>query len=125
MYQALNPGGVTHHYVPSKWHPYSIALRLVGPRMQRRLILLLRPEAIEVSGYRAFFDHCSPAAMARLFERQGFIDIDIKAFFNAKDYFPFFIPAFIVVSVFEKVCEAFDLRLFASGFVISARRPSR
>ncbi len=122
MFAALRPGGSTHHYVPSKWHPYSIALRLVGPVMQKRLIRLLRPGAIAVTGYPAFFDHCSPSAMSALFRRHGFADIDVKAFYRANDYFAFFIPAYIVVTLFENLASVIDWRLLASGFVISARK---
>ena len=26
IYNSLKPGAFNHHYVPSKWHPYSLAL---------------------------------------------------------------------------------------------------
>ena len=64
MFEALKPGGVTHHYVPSNWHPYSIALRMVGPKLQKRLIATLRQAAAAVTGYPAFFDHCSVTSMS-------------------------------------------------------------
>ena len=123
MYGALSPGGSTHHYLPSKWHPYSIALRLVGPVLQKRLIAVLRPDAVAITGYPAFFDHCSPGAMAGLFRQAGFADIDIKPFYRASDYFAFFLPAYVVVALFENMCSGLGLRTFCSGFVISAVRP--
>lgn len=124
MFGALKPGGVTHHYVPSKWHPYSICLRLVGPKWQRRLIRHLRPGTEDVTGYPAFFDHCSVRAMTRLFERTGFVDIDVKPYYRANDYFAWCLPAYLVVSALENLCSACRMSLFASGFVISARKPS-
>jgi SAM-dependent methyltransferase len=123
MFGALKPGGTMHHYVPSKWHPYSVALRLVGPSLQKKLIAILRPEAVAVTGYPAFFDHCSPGDMERLLQQAGFGDIRIKAFYRASDYFAFFLPAYFAVVLFEALCEACGWRLFASGFVISAVRP--
>ena len=123
MFGALKPGGTMHHYVPSKWHPYSVALRLVGPSLQKKLIAILRPEAVAVTGYPAFFDHCSPGDMERLLQQAGFGDIRIKAFYRASDYFAFFLPAYLAVVLFEALCEACGWRLFASGFVISAARP--
>ncbi|MEQ1714832.1 MAG: class I SAM-dependent methyltransferase [Hyphomicrobium sp.] len=124
MFAALRPGGTTHHYMPSKWHPYSIATRLVGPTLQRFLIRHLRPDDIAVTGYPTFFDKCSPGAMSALFQKQGFVDVDVMAFYRASDYFAFFLPAFLAVAAFENVCERLGLRLLASGFVISARKAS-
>jgi SAM-dependent methyltransferase len=123
MYLALRPGSSMHHYIPSKWHPYSIALRLIGHDMQKRLIALLRPAAVTITGYPAFFDHCDPNAMSRLLTHNGFVDIDIKAFYRASDYFAFFLPAYLMVALFENLCSALNMSFFASGFVLSARRP--
>jgi SAM-dependent methyltransferase len=123
MFDALRPGGATHHYIPSKWHPYSVALRAVGPTLQKQLISLLRPAAVGVTGYPAFFDYCSPTAMRKLFEEKGFASVNVTAFYRASDYFAFFLPAYLVVALFENLCSALSWHLFASGFVISARKP--
>jgi SAM-dependent methyltransferase len=125
MFEALKPGGVTHHYIPSKWHPYSICLRIVGPEWQKRLIPRLRPGTEGFTGYPAFFDHCSVQAMTALFERSGFIDIDVKPYYRANDYFAWFLPAYVVVSALENWWSAWRMTLFASGFVISAKKPAR
>ncbi|RWO76134.1 hypothetical protein [Mesorhizobium sp.] len=102
MFLALRPG-VVHHYIPSKWHPYSVALRLVGPVMQKWLIPHLRPAAVGVTGYPAFFDHCSPSDMARLFRSQGFEQVDVMSFYRASDYFAFFLPAYVSVALFDNL----------------------
>jgi SAM-dependent methyltransferase len=122
MYAVLKPGGAMLHYLPSKWHPYSIALRLVGPKLQKRLIATLRPDAVGVTGYPAFFNYCSPAEFEALLERQGFVDIKIISYYRATDYFAFFLPAYLAVALFENFCSSFNLRFFASGFVVSARK---
>jgi hypothetical protein len=124
MFLNLTPGGTTHHYIPSGLHPYSIALRLVGPALQKRLIPILRPGSEGVTGYPAFFDHCTPRRMERLFAKTGFTDIEITCFYRANDYFAFFTPAYIVISIFENLCDLMKWRTFASGFVISGRRPA-
>jgi SAM-dependent methyltransferase len=124
MYNSLKPGGTMHHYIPAKWHPYSIALRLVGPTLQRKLIARLRPAAVDVTGYQAFFNHCSVGQMKRLCKKAGFIDVDVKPYFRANDYFAFLVPMFIMDTFFENICQAFNLSLFCSGFVLSAKRPA-
>lgn len=123
IFDSLNPGGATHHYIPSKFHPYSILLRLIGPKMQKRLISILRPGTEEITGYPAFFDHCSAMGMGLLFQKCGFTEISVRPYYRANDYFAFFVPVFILVTLFENLCRALDWRVFASGFVINARRP--
>jgi hypothetical protein len=61
--------------------------------------------------------------MVRLFRETGFEDIDIDIHYGANDYFSFLIPAFVLITTFENLCQALGLRYFASGFVISARKP--
>lgn len=123
VHGALRPGGTTHHYIPCKWHPYSIALRLVGWRMQRYLINLLRPEAAGVSGYRTFFDNCSPGGLRRAMLQAGFADINIKPYYRAADYFEMLVPVYVLVGLFETMCEKFNFSFFAAGVVLSGRKP--
>lgn len=125
MFESLRPGGTTHHYIPSKLHPYSLALRTVGPRMQKMLIPHLRPGAEDVTGYPTFFNHCTPAAMETLFREHGFTEIAILPYYRANDYFAFFLPVYLLVSIFENFCYLIGLKPFASGFILSARKPAQ
>jgi hypothetical protein len=124
IFDALTPGGDTHHYIPSKGHPYALALRLVGPALQRRLIRLVRPTRAHVTGYPTFFDRCSVREMGQNFRDKGFVDVDVRPFYRANDYFAFFLPAFLAVTAFENVCRSLGWTYFASGFVISGRKPT-
>ncbi|HXV36992.1 MAG TPA: methyltransferase domain-containing protein [Myxococcota bacterium] len=124
IFGALRPGGETHHYVPGKGHPYALALRLVGSGWQKRLIgLLRRDEDARVSGYPAYFHRCTVVAMMRLFEDAGFEDVHATSYYRANDYFAFLFPAFVAITAFENLCRRFGWSYFASGFVISGRRP--
>ena len=123
IFDALRPGGATHHYVPGKRHPYALALRMVGPTWQKKLIRILRPDSVEETGYAAYFDRCSTYQMRRVFEEVGFLGIEVRAFYRANDYFAFFFPAFLLVTGFENLCRILGMRYFASGFVISGRKP--
>lgn len=124
IYDALTAGGKTVHYIPSKFHPYSLVLRLIGPKLQVLLIRLLRPDAKEVSGYPAFFNYCSPSQMEALFKSSGFKNVKILAYYRANDYFAFFVPAFIVVSIYENFCKFLNIRSAASGFILTAEKGS-
>ncbi len=123
IFEALRPGCETHHYVPGKGHPYALALRLVGPEWQKRLIRILRPKAAAVTGYPTFFHRCTSEDMANLFEGIGFEDVQVTNYYRANDYFAFFFPAFVAVTAFENICKALDWTYFASVFVITGRKP--
>jgi SAM-dependent methyltransferase len=122
IFDAVRPGGSTHHYVPGKGHPYALALRAVGPKWQKRLIPILRPGVVEETGYTTFFDYCNATEMAQLFREVGFEEVRVRIFYRANDYFAFFFPAFIAVTAFENWCKMFGWSYFASGFVISGRK---
>ncbi|MGB2865173.1 MAG: methyltransferase domain-containing protein [Sedimentisphaerales bacterium] len=122
MYQALRTGGYTIHYLPSKYHPYSLVLRLLGPKWQRRLIKIIRPWARNKTGYPAFFNKCSPKEMRKLFKSEGFDYVKIIPFFRANYYFNFFLPFYIAVTFWENICAKLKWEQFCSGFIIIARR---
>ena len=122
MNDALREGGEMVHYLPSKNHPYSLCLRLVGPSLQKILIKYLRPDAIEVTGYPAYFDFCSPEKFRKLCEEKKFRHVEIKCYFQASDYFAFFVPVYILIATLENLAEFFNISFFASGFIVRARK---
>jgi SAM-dependent methyltransferase len=121
MYQALKHGGHMAHYLPSKYHPYSLILRLVSPKWQVRLIKTLRPWAMDLTGYPAFFNKCSPKEMKILFASTGFRNIKIVPFFRATDYFRFFFPCYIVIALWDKFCNRLKLEQLCSGFICTVK----
>ena len=123
IYNSLIDGGKTFHYIPSKNHFYSLILRIVGPKLQKIIIKNLRPQAsLEITGYPAFFDLCSPYELKKVLLDTGFKNIKIVPYYKAGDYFAFFTPLYVIVSVLENLCEKFNLRYFASGLIISAEK---
>ncbi|MFP4054947.1 MAG: class I SAM-dependent methyltransferase [Phycisphaerae bacterium] len=122
MYNALKEGGRCVHYVPSKWHPYAICLRLVGPERQKRLVKALRPYALDTTGYPAFFHHCSIPGMRRLAKHHGFKNIRFTRFYRGNDYFAFFLPAFLAITSLENLASRSGTDAMASGFVITMEK---
>jgi SAM-dependent methyltransferase len=123
IYSALKPGGYSIHYFPSKYHPYSILLRLIDPKWQNKLIRILRPWAVSVTGYPAFFDKCCPGDMRILCKQCGFQNIRIIPFFRANDYFRFCFPCYIAITFWENICRRFELEQLCSGLVIVMEKP--
>ena len=123
IFNSLIDGGKTFHYLPSKNHIYSLILRLVGPKLQKKIIKNLRPQAsLEITGYPAFFDLCSPYELKKVLLDTGFKNIKIIPYYKAGDYFAFFTPLYILVAFLENICEKLNLRYFASGLIISAEK---
>lgn len=122
IFDGLAPQGETIHYIPCKNHPYSIATRMVGNDLHRMLVRLLRPEHEEDTGYRTHFHLCTAKATLRELKRIGFTDVRIKCFWDAEDYFAFFVPAFLLVSLSNQLCRKFRWAACASGMVVYARK---
>jgi hypothetical protein len=122
MHSSLKDGGRMLHYMPSKFHFYSIILRIVGPKLQKLIIKYLRPHAAAVTGYPAFFDYCSPSEMRRLCKEIGFEEVETISYYRANDYFAFFFPLFVVITLFETLFEFFEIEYFASGFILKATK---
>ena len=122
IYQALKDNGIVAHYMPSKYHPYALILRFVGPSLQRWLISHLRPSIAEVAGYPAYFHHCSPMSMAKLMKKTGYTNIKTVCFYRANEYFSFFVPLFVLMSIFENICRILRLKQMCSGFIVTASK---
>jgi SAM-dependent methyltransferase len=123
IFDALRPGGSTHHYVPGKGHPYALGLRLVGHKWQQRLIGNLWPDSV-AGGYKTHFHCCTARDMEDLFCEIGFEDVRVRPFYRVSEYFAIFVPAFLAVAAFENIGKRFGWSYFASGFVISGRKPT-
>jgi len=122
IYECLKPGGRTLHIFPSGLHPYSILTRLVGNRLQRKLISLFRPHAAAKTGYPAYYNRCLPGQLRTTLGRAGFKDPEIHVFYCAASYFSFFAPAFVAVSLFEHLCRKAGIERFCSNvFVCSGK----
>lgn len=122
MYQALKEKGMTAHYMPSKYHPYAVILRLVGPSLQRWLLAHLRSSIANVAGYPAYFNHCSPISMTKLLKNTGYNNIKTFCFYRANEYFSFFVPLFMLISLFENICRMLGLKQMCSGFIVTANK---
>jgi len=122
IYEALKTNGYTIHYVPSKYHPYSIMLRLVGCKLQKKLIKHLRPWAMNKTGYPVYFDKCSPKEMKELMRNQGFRSVTVLPFFRANDYFRFCFFLYILVTLWENICRKFKWEQCSSGFILKAHK---
>lgn len=113
----LSSTGRGIHLLPLRFHPYSIANRIVGNRIARRLIPILRPETTSVTGYPAYYHLCDSRSLSRQLRACGF-EFEIRYYFGAEDYFGFFAPLGIALHLFNRLAQFCGLTLLASNALI-------
>lgn len=122
-HRVLRPGGHTIHVFPSKLAPFAIINRVLPRRVARRLLRTLVPGSDQRLGFRAYYDHCTAAAMEQLLRRSGFEVVETQVSYYQSHYFGFFVPLFLLSAGYELVVRALGLRRLAATVLIVARRP--
>ncbi|MBT4709059.1 MAG: methyltransferase domain-containing protein [Flavobacteriaceae bacterium] len=113
----LNPNGLSVNLFPLGFHPFSILNRLIGNRMTRFLIPILRPGSEGITGYPAYYNLCNSFDLEKFAKKSNF-NYKIKYFFGAEDYFGFFFPFGIIVHILNRIFHLFRLNIFASNAVL-------
>lgn len=93
MGDGLKVGGKMVHFIPCGNHPYSLLTRLVGNRLQKILIKLIKPQS-QKTGYKVYFNYCSPRKIRSLLEGNSVHVLHSQSYWGASEYFKFFVPFF-------------------------------
>lgn len=117
----LSPGGISAHVFPLGYHPFSLSNRLVGNRIAKWLIPILRPGTEAITGYPAYYHLCNSFALSKL-KRESKFKYEVKYFYGAEDYFGFFFPFAVLLHLFNRVCHLFSLHIFASNAVLIIKK---
>lgn len=124
MLAALKPRGLSIHYLPGKGHPYAWVLRLVGPKLQVKLLQMLNEGGDPHGGYPTYFDRCLANQMARLLDQTGYENVHAEAYYGCTPYFRVLVPAHLLVVCLMNVAERMNWSYFASGFIVEGTRPA-
>ena len=119
---SLTINGKSIHLFPLGFHPYSLLTRIVSNSAQKKLIKILRPDAITITGYPAYFNLCNSIALKRYFRKRKDVKYTINYFFGADDYFAFFFPFFLIIVFLNRLFKLFRLNIFASNAVLIITR---
>jgi len=113
-------GGKIVHIYPLGYHPYSIATKLADKlNLTRKLIKILRPEAFEVTGYKTYFNLGNIYELEKYFKNHPFVsDYSLKYAYSGSDYFAAIAPLGFAIELFNRLCEIFELRFFASNVIV-------
>jgi len=115
-------GGHAIHFFPSRFAPFAIANQVLPNRLSRGLLESIFPWARGVLGFPAFYDHCYPSAMTRLFEQSGFSVLDVRLSYSQAYYFSFFLPIYTVAALYDEVVAVLGAQNLAAGVLLVARR---
>ena len=115
---ALNHKGKIIHLYPLGYHPFSLLNKLVGNKLARKIIPIIRKSSEGVTGYPAYYSLGNAYSLENFFKSQEGIKVQYKYFYGAVDYFTFFFPLALLVSIFNQIARFFGAKLFASNVII-------
>ena len=115
---ALNHGGRMIHLYPLGYHPFSLLNKLVGNKLARKIIPLIRKGSEGVTGYPAFYSLGNAYSLERFFKNQKGIKVEFKYHYGAVDYFSFFFPFALLISLFNVIAKFFEIKIFASNVLV-------
>ena len=113
----LNKDGFSIHIFPLKYHPYSIINQIIGNKLGKKLIPILRPGSESVTGYPAYYNLCSSFGLESFLTKNNF-KFKVKYFYGAEDYFAFFFLFGIVINIYNRICKVLNIKLLASNVVL-------
>jgi len=85
--------------------------------MARILIPIIKPGSERITGYPAYYNLCNSFALEK-FVKSSNLNVEIKYFFGAEDYFGFFFPFGIIIHILNRIFHLFRLNIFASNAVL-------
>ena len=115
---ALNRGGRMIHLYPLGYHPFSLLNKLVGNKLARKIIPLIRKGSEGVTGYPAFYSLGNAYSLERFFKKQKGIKVEFKYHYGAVDYFSFFFPLALIISLFNHIAKILGAKIFASNVLL-------
>ena len=115
---ALASNGRMIHLYPLGYHPFSLLNKLIGNKLARRVIPLIRKGSEGVTGYPAFYSLGNAYSLEKFFKKKKGIKVDFKYHYGAVDYFSFFFPLALIISLFNHTAKFLGAKIFASNVLL-------
>ena len=110
-------GGKIALFIPSRNALFAIVNRYLPEKLKRAILFTIFPETAHAQGFPAFYDHCTPREMRRLFEANG-VRVDTLKCYYFSTYFSFFLPAHMFWRLFQLISYVFLRENAAESFSI-------
>jgi ubiquinone/menaquinone biosynthesis C-methylase UbiE len=117
----LRRGGYSIHLFTCKFAWFAVLNRLLDHRFSKRVLYVLHPESRNKGGFPAVYDRCYYSGVIHAAEQNGLEVIDVFVSYGT-NYCYFFVPLFILVSLYEILLQALKLRNLAATLVIVTRK---
>jgi hypothetical protein len=118
----LRPGGRTIHFVPGRYALFALAARLLPFRFVLKLLHFAIPGSIGVVEFDVHYDHTDPIALERVFREAGFRDVKVTWTAAQAGYFRPFLPAYVLVGLYQAAVTLLGARRLAAYVTVDARR---
>jgi ubiquinone/menaquinone biosynthesis C-methylase UbiE len=120
-FRVLKPGGFGIHVLPCKFAPFAIINSLLSATLSRQVLYFFRPECRGYGGFTAYYRHCYYTGMKNIFQNCGFIIKEICLSHSQSLYFTFFLPLFLLISLYE--IASLPFKNLASFILIVVQKP--
>jgi ubiquinone/menaquinone biosynthesis C-methylase UbiE len=122
--RVLKPGGYSIHLLSGGFSHVALINRIIPQKLSVGLLYALHPTSSGAGGHPVAYDRCYYSALKELFQRSGHEDVDVYASFGS-DYFYFFVPLFLLESMYLIALQTLRLKRLAMSYLVVARRASR
>lgn len=95
----LRNGGYCAIFVPSKNALYARINRRLPERLKKKILFFLFPNSRSLSGFPAYYDHCTPKDIRQIAEYLGF-EIVVENYYYKSIYFSFFFPLYFLWRIY-------------------------
>jgi hypothetical protein len=116
--EALNTNGKIIHLYPLGYHPFSMLNKLVGNKLARKIIPLIRKGTEGITGYPAYYSMGNAYVLEKFLKGQEKLRINFFYHYGAVEYFTFCAPFAVIISLFNGLARFFKIKFFASNVLV-------
>jgi SAM-dependent methyltransferase len=120
--RVLRPGGYAIHLFPGRRGVFAVLNRMLPNRVAKSILFSLRPACVGIGGFPAMYNRCTYREMKRAFESSGHEVLELRPSYFGAQYFEFFFPLFVLVSVYEAACSMLHAKSLAPRLLLVARK---
>ncbi len=110
------------HFFPARYALFAIINRLIPDRLAQRLVHSFLPETKGTRRFRAYYDRCFYSGLRFLLSEAGFQVEKVYVSYYQSHYFSFFVPLFLLSSLYELLLYCLELKDLAACLIVVARK---
>ena len=116
--KALNDNGKIIHLYPLGFHPFSLLNKIIGNKLAKFIIPITRKGSEDVTGYPAYYSLGNARSLENYLKCKNGVNVQFIYHYGAVDYFSFFFPFALVISVFNYTAKTLKIKFFASNVLV-------